>query len=145
MADERCIVIEHDGMTGNKRRLDNMASSPWADTFTRAEADEMVAWRKANITSKYSYEIRPVIAWCLDIEDGVHHDLFMAALGTDFREEDPFDPPRVCVRRNELGHEVPGGLVWAYTRKGTSSPPEWLVSLCAFFEDQGLKAGIRRP
>lgn len=53
-------VIEIDGMTGWQKYLDNMKHSPWRATFTRDEAEASVAWRKANITSRYSYEIVPV-------------------------------------------------------------------------------------
>lgn len=142
---ERCIVIERDNMTGAEKRLNNMAEDPWGDTFTREEAEASVEWRRKHITSRYSYEIRPVTGWMLDITTGTHHDLFMAALGTDFREEDPFEPPRVCMRRDEAGSEASGGQVWAYTRRGVNSPPAWLVSLCEFFENEGYEAGIRRP
>jgi hypothetical protein len=139
--DERCLVIEHDGMTGAERRLDNMAEEPWGDTFSREQAEATVDWRKKHITSKYSYEIRPVTAWLLDITTGTHHELFMKALGSGFEEHDPFSPPRVCVRKDGK----PGGQVWAYTREGVDSPPEWLVNLCGYFESAGYEAGIRRP
>lgn len=59
-------VIENDGMTGARRYLDNMRHSPWRATFTRDEADACVAWRKANITSKYWYEIVPLQPWMTD-------------------------------------------------------------------------------
>lgn len=138
---DRCLVIEHDNMTGAERRLDNMGETPWGDTFTRDEAEATVELRKAIITGRYRYEIRPVTAWLLDITTGDQHELFMKALGTSFQEEDPFESPRVCVRPD--GN--PGGHVWAYTRKGLNSPPAWLVSLCEFFENDGYEAGIRRP
>lgn len=139
--DDRCLVIECDNMTGAERRLDNMAHDPWGDTFTRAEAEATVSWRRKNITNRYGYEVRPVTAWLLDITTGDHHDLFMRALGTHFREEDPSTTTRVCVRPDGK----PGGHVWAYTRKGVTSPPEWLVRLCGYFEDEGFNAGVRRP
>lgn len=53
-------VIETDGMTGWRKYLDNMKHSPWRVTFTRDEAEASVAWRKANITSRYAYDIVPV-------------------------------------------------------------------------------------
>jgi hypothetical protein len=43
-----------------------MRHSPWRVTFTRDEAEASVAWRKANITSRYSYEIVPVQPWMTD-------------------------------------------------------------------------------
>ena len=46
----RCLVIEHDNMTGAERRLDNMSEAPWGDTFTRDEAESTVELRKAIIT-----------------------------------------------------------------------------------------------
>jgi hypothetical protein len=138
---ERCLVIERDNMTGAERRLDNMGEDPWGDTFTREQAEATVKWRQEHIVSRYGYEIRPVTTWLLDITTGEQHELFMKALGASFREEDPFDSPRVCVRKDGK----PGGQVWAYTRKGVNSPPAWLVSLCEFFENEGYEASIRRP
>lgn len=141
--EDRCLVIKRDNMTGWKKRLDNMAQSPWADTFTREEAEKSVDWRKKNITSRYSYEIVPVTGWLLDIAAGEQHDLFMMALGAGLAESrlGSHEPPRVCVKPDGQ----PGGEVWAYTRRGVSSPPEWLVKLCGFFEAAGYEAGIRRP
>lgn len=140
-AEDRYRVIERDGMTGNERCLDNMAADPWGDTFTLEQAKATVAWRMKHISGRYGYEIRAVTVWRLDIEGAEHHDLFMMAVGKP-GEEDPFEVTRVCVRDDGK----PGGQVWGYTRKGTTSPPEWLVKLAAFFEDEkGLKAGIARP
>lgn len=141
--DDRCLVIEHDNMTGWDKRLDNMARDPWGDTFSREEAKESVAWRKANITGRYSYEIVPVTAWLLDITAGDHHDLFMMAIGSGLGETKLVcnDPPTVWVKPDGQ----PGGHVWAYTRRGVNSPPEWLVKLCEIFENAGYEAGIRRP
>ena len=140
---DRCLVIERDTMTGWEKRLNNMAEHPWGDTFTREEAEACVAWREKNITRRYGYEILPVTAWLLDITTGDHHDLFMRALGTGLSETSlvSHEPPRVCARKDEK----PGGQVWAYTRRGVTSPPEWLVRLCAYFEAEGFEAGIRRP
>lgn len=53
-------VIETDTMTGWKRYLDNMKTSPWTGTFTREEAEACVDWRKKNITGRYAYRIVPV-------------------------------------------------------------------------------------
>lgn len=141
--EDRCLVIERDNMTGWEKRLGNMAQSPWADTFTREEAEASVDWRKKHITSKYSYEIVPVTGWMLDITTGDHHDLFMRALGTGLSEQDmvSHEPPRVCVPPDGRA----GGQVWAYTRRGVNSPPAWLVKLCEYFENEGFEAGIRRP
>jgi hypothetical protein len=139
--EERCLVIERDNNTGATRRLDNMATDPWGDTFTRPEAEASVKWREEHISRKYSYEIRPVTGWVLEIGPGVHHDLFMAALNTKFREEDPYESPTVRVRPDGK----PGGQVWAYTRKGVSHPPAWLVGLCAFFEDEQRPDGGYPP
>jgi len=141
--DDRCLVIERDTMTGWEKHLINMAENPWADTFTREQAEASVAWREKHITRRYSYEILPVTAWLLDITTGDHHDLFMKALASGLSESDlvSHEPPRVCVRKDGQ----PGGQVWAYTRKGASSPPPWLVSLCEYFEAEGFEAGIRRP
>src|ERR1039457_4825318 len=49
---DRCLVIEHDNMTGAERRLDNMSEPPWGDTFTRDEAESTVELRKAIITGR---------------------------------------------------------------------------------------------
>jgi len=138
---ERCLVIEQDRMTGATRRLDNMTQEPWGDSFTREEAEESVASRQKIITSRYQYEIRPVTVWMLDITSGDQHELFMKALDSGLCEEDPFEPPRACVRKDGK----PGAQVWAYTRKGVTSPPAWLVSLCELFENEGYEASIRRP
>lgn len=137
----RYLVIEHDNMTGWEKRLDNYALKPWGDTFSRREAEESVEWRKAKISGRYSYVIRPVTVWVLDITTGTHHHLFMKALETGLREEDPYEPPTVRVKPDG----EPGGYVFAYTRKGVSSPPDWLIKLCEFFENDGQQAGIRRP
>jgi hypothetical protein len=59
-------VIETDTMTGWKRYLDNMKTSPWSGTFTREEADASVEWRKKNITGRYAYEIVPVQPYMTD-------------------------------------------------------------------------------
>lgn len=139
--DERCLVIEQDRMTGATRRLDNMAQDPWGDTFTREQAEEAVDWRKKNITSRYGYEIRPVTVWLLDITSGDQHELFMKVIGSEFHEEDPFEPPRACIRKDGK----PGAQVWAYTRLGVANPPKWLVSLCGVLENDGYEASIRRP
>jgi hypothetical protein len=53
-----CRVTEHDNSTGAERALPNMAEDPGGDTYTREQAEAKVDWRKKNITSKYSYEIR---------------------------------------------------------------------------------------
>lgn len=139
--EDRCLVIERDNMTGWEKRLDNMARDPWADTFTREEAEASVDWRKKNITGRYSYEIRPVTAWLLDITTGDQHDLFMKALGTGIEDDNLIGQPRVCVPPEGRA----GGQVWAYTRRGVNSPPAWLVKLCEYFENAGHEAGIRRP
>lgn len=146
----RYLVIQTDRMTGWEARLDNFSTSPWGDTFAREEAEKSVGWRKAHIDSRYGYEIRDVTVWCLDIiapdagpadASAVHYALFMEALGTEYRETDPFDSTKVMMRADGK----PGGQVWAYTRRGVTSPPEWLVKLCAHFEDRGYDAGIARP
>lgn len=140
-ADERCLVIEQDRMTGAIRRLNNLAVDPWGDTFTREQAEASVAWLEKNITNRYGYEIRPVTVWMLDITTGDQHELFMKVIGSKFHENDPFVPPRACVRKDGQ----PGAQVWAYTRRGVSSPPAWLVSLCGVLENDGYEASIRRP
>lgn len=44
-------------MTGWKRYLGNMKTSPWTGMFTREEAEALVKWREASITRRYAYEI----------------------------------------------------------------------------------------
>lgn len=141
MTEELCLIIERDNMTGWTRRLDNTSASPWGDTFTRAEAEASVAWRKAHISGRYTYEVRPVTAWRLDIEGREHIELATMASDTGLLQNDPDGPPIVCIRDDGK----PGAQIWAYTRRGETSPPAWLVQLCAAFEDAGLTAGIARP
>lgn len=135
MADgDRFLVIETDTMTGWKRRKGRAVSRPEAD-------DSAAQWRKVS-DGRYRFDIEPVVAWLLDITKGDHHDLFMMAMGSGLVETDlaSHDVPTVWLKEGE-----PGGQVWAYTRKGATSPPEWLVKLCEIFEAAGYEAGIRRP
>lgn len=55
--DDIVRVIEIDTMTGAERPLDNYKNKPWTETFTRAQAEESVAWRRKNITARYGYRI----------------------------------------------------------------------------------------
>jgi hypothetical protein len=51
-------VIERDPY-GNERELANTATPVWTSVFTKEQAEACVAWREANITRKYWYEIVP--------------------------------------------------------------------------------------
>lgn len=62
-------VIETDTMTGWRRYLDNMSTSPWTGTFTRERAEASVKWREENITRRYAYEIVPVQPWMTDNDE----------------------------------------------------------------------------
>jgi hypothetical protein len=58
---ERVRIIEWDGMTGNDRVIVNLSDGEHGGTYTREEAERSIEWRKANITSRYSYEIQPAV------------------------------------------------------------------------------------
>jgi hypothetical protein len=62
-------VIEIDTMTGWKQYLNNMNTDPWRDSFTRAEAEACVEWRKENITARYAYEIVAVQPYMTDNDE----------------------------------------------------------------------------
>lgn len=56
-------LIEVDRMTGNERRLDNMATDPWTRTWdTREEAEAEAERRRAIVVSRYGYRVTTAAA-----------------------------------------------------------------------------------
>ena len=53
---ERVRIIELDTLTGERRTLPNYDTAP-DYTWARHEAERSIAWRRANITSRYDYRI----------------------------------------------------------------------------------------